>query len=347
MYADFIAVNNDLFNLNIPSVIGLTKPMPKWSVLDQQIFNRITDGVFSALMATRSFPLIRYQKSSDVCFRFAEKLQQKINDEGEFVTKMSKNSASTVLLLVDRREDPVSPLLNQWTYQAMIHELLGINDNRVDLKHVENLEQDMKEVVLSCEDDKFFSKIMYRNFGDVAEDIHNLVQDFLKNKNSQAQFQSIEDMQRIIDNFPEFKKGERNTSKHFHILEELRKIVDGRKLYDVSEIEQDIVSGIENKQNHFKQIEDMIKDLNISKLEKLRVSLLFALRYENDEKVFKLKESLRKAGLAESQVKIIDCLIEYAGKANRSGDLFSNRDYLAKGKRLFTSYFKEVQNVLL
>jgi hypothetical protein len=38
----------------------------------------------------------------------------------------------------------------------MIHEILGIKNNRVDLKHVENLEEDMKEVVLSCEDDKFF-----------------------------------------------------------------------------------------------------------------------------------------------------------------------------------------------
>ena len=44
-------------------------------------------------------------------------------------------------------------------------------------------------------------------------------------------------MQRIIENFPEFKKSERNTTKHFHILEELRKIVDGRKLYDISEVE--------------------------------------------------------------------------------------------------------------
>lgn len=33
----------------------------------------------------------------------------------------------------------------------------------------------MKEVVLSCEDDPFFRKIMYKNFGEVAEDIHNLV----------------------------------------------------------------------------------------------------------------------------------------------------------------------------
>lgn len=54
-------------------------------------------------------------------------------------------------------------------------------------------------------------------------------------------------MQRIIENFPEFKKGERNTTKHFNILEELRKLVDGRKLYDISEIEQDIVSGADSK----------------------------------------------------------------------------------------------------
>jgi vacuolar protein sorting-associated protein 45 len=85
-------------------------------------------------------------------------------------------------LIYDRREDPVTPLLNQWTYQAMIHEILEIKNNRVDLKHIENLEEDMKEVVLSCDDDKFFKSIMYKNFGEVAEDIHNLVQSFLKSK---------------------------------------------------------------------------------------------------------------------------------------------------------------------
>jgi hypothetical protein len=44
-------------------------------------------------------------------------------------------------------------------------------------------------------------------------------------------------MQRIIENFPEFKKGERNTTKHFTLLEELKKIVDQRGLYDISELE--------------------------------------------------------------------------------------------------------------
>jgi hypothetical protein len=38
-----------------------------------------------------------------------------------------------LLLVLDRRNDPVTPLLSQWTYQAMVHELMGINNGRVSL----------------------------------------------------------------------------------------------------------------------------------------------------------------------------------------------------------------------
>lgn len=43
------------------------------------------------------------------------------------------NEPAPVILLVDRKEDPVTPLLTQWTYQAMVHELIGIDANRVNL----------------------------------------------------------------------------------------------------------------------------------------------------------------------------------------------------------------------
>lgn len=61
-------------------------------------------------------------------------------------------------------------------------------------------------------------------------------------------------MQRVIENFPEFKKGERNTTKHFNILEELRKLVEARNLYEVSEVEQEIVSGNDARNKHFKSV---------------------------------------------------------------------------------------------
>ena len=41
--------------------------------------------------------------------------------------------SNPIMLLLDRRDDPVTPLLTQWTYQAMIHELIGMEDNRLTL----------------------------------------------------------------------------------------------------------------------------------------------------------------------------------------------------------------------
>jgi hypothetical protein len=80
----------------------------------------------------------------------AQDLESKINKDSSFVDKMSRSSEAgeTTILILDRHEDPVTPLLNQWTYQAMIHELLGLNSNRVDLKHLSHLSDEMKDVVL-------------------------------------------------------------------------------------------------------------------------------------------------------------------------------------------------------
>jgi vacuolar protein sorting-associated protein 45 len=58
----------------------------------------------------------------------AQDLDLKIAKDSQFMEKMSRDSKAgdTAILVLDRREDPVTPLLNQWTYQAMIHEHLGM-----------------------------------------------------------------------------------------------------------------------------------------------------------------------------------------------------------------------------
>ena len=51
-----------------------------------------------------------------------------------------------MVLILDRMDDPVTPLLSQWTYQAMVHELLGLNRNRVVLKGAPGVREDLEEV---------------------------------------------------------------------------------------------------------------------------------------------------------------------------------------------------------
>ena len=102
-------------------------------------------------------------------------------------------------------------------------------------------------------------------------------------------------MQRVIENFPEFKKSERNTSKHFNLLEELRRKVDGRKLYEVSELEQEIVTGPESRSKHMKSIVTLLEsEEGIDDSEAIRLFLLYSLRYENDDKTRLLREKVKQ-----------------------------------------------------
>ena len=41
----------------------------------------------------------------------------------------------------------------------MLHELLTINNNRVDLSNVEGISKELKEVVISPEHDEFYEKV--------------------------------------------------------------------------------------------------------------------------------------------------------------------------------------------
>ena len=60
--------------------------------------------------------------------------------------------AAPLVLLLDRRDDPVTPLLLQWTFQAMVAELLGMDTNRVDLKDAPGVRQLTFSRPVSCSD---------------------------------------------------------------------------------------------------------------------------------------------------------------------------------------------------
>lgn len=74
----------------------------------------------------------RYQHGSEHAYRLADSLYNLTYKQQYSIFDFGARS-SPVVLILDRRDDPVTPLLTQWTYQAMVHELVGINDNTVKL----------------------------------------------------------------------------------------------------------------------------------------------------------------------------------------------------------------------
>uniref|UniRef100_A0AAR2KD71 Vacuolar protein sorting-associated protein 45 n=1 Tax=Pygocentrus nattereri TaxID=42514 RepID=A0AAR2KD71_PYGNA len=334
-YGDFIAVNPHLFSLNLQG--GRS-----W---EPTVLPRVTQGLTSVLLSLKKCPMIRYQLSSDMAKRLAESVKQIITKEYELFD-FRKTEVPPLLLILDRSDDAITPLLNQWTYQAMVHELLCLNNNRIDLSRVPGINKDLKEVVLSAENDEFYANNLYLNFGEIGTNIKNLMEDFQKKRpKGQQKLESITDMKAFVDNYPQFKKMSGTVSKHVTVVGELSRLVSERQLMEVSEVEQELACQNDHS-NAQQNVRRLLQNPRVSELDAVRLVMLYALRYERHSSsiLSSLMEELNRRGVSEKYRKIVQAMIDYGGKRVRGSDLITPTDAVAITKQFFKG-LKGVENV--
>uniref|UniRef100_A0A671QXK5 Vacuolar protein sorting-associated protein 45 n=1 Tax=Sinocyclocheilus anshuiensis TaxID=1608454 RepID=A0A671QXK5_9TELE len=272
------------------------------------VLPRVTQGLTSVLLALKKCPMIRYQLSSDMSKRLAESVK--------------------------------------WTYQAMVHELLGLNNNRIDLSRVPGISKDLREVVLSAENDEFYANNLYLNFGEIGTNIKNLMEDFQKKKPKDKQkLESISDMKAFVDNYPQFKKMSGTVSKHVTVVGDLSRLVSERQLMEVSEVEQELAC--QNDHSSAQQnVRRLLQNPRVSEIDAVRLVMLYALRYEKHSSSIlpSLMEELNRKGLSERHRKMVQAVVEYGGKRVRGSDLITPTDAVAITKQFFKG-LKGVENV--
>ncbi|XP_027944092.1 vacuolar protein sorting-associated protein 45 isoform X3 [Eumetopias jubatus] len=313
-YGDYIAVNPHLFSLNI-------------------------------LGCCQKCPMIRYQLSSEAAKRLAECVKQVITKEYELF-EFRRTEVPPLLLILDRCDDAITPLLNQWTYQAMVHELLGINNNRIDLSRVPGISKDLREVVLSAENDEFYANNMYLNFAEIGSNIKNLMEDFQKKKpKEQQKLESIADMKAFVENYPQFKKMSGTVSKHVTVVGELSRLVSERNLLEVSEVEQELACQNDHS-SALQNVKRLLQNPKVTEFDAARLVMLYALHYErhSSNSLPGLMMDLRNKGVSEKYRKLVSAVVEYGGKRVRGSDLFSPKDAVAITKQ-FLKGLKGVENV--
>lgn len=347
-FGDYFAVANSLFSLNCPSTCPLSlSPASFWVSGEKLIFERNVAGILSIMLAMRRRMDVRYSEGSELVKMVAHDAVRRMTDETDLFT-FNQRDDTPLLLLLDRRDDPVTPLLHQWTYRAMLHELLGIHNNRVTFEQRENDKSTHKEVVLSPQLDSFYRQAMFNNFGDLGAAIKTLVKDYQRTTKSTAVLETIEDMQRFVDKFPELRAHSNQVSKHVSLVTELAHIVESRQLMSVSELEQELACS-DDHGTAIEKVERVLANPKLNFDDKLHVTLLYALRYENARhEIPKLKKTLRDCATnqyEQRRVNAIDEILRYAGSRHRAGDLFSNKTLLSKAAGLISGGLRGVENI--
>ncbi|TFK27729.1 Sec1-like protein [Coprinopsis marcescibilis] len=329
-FADYCPILPSLFSLNYTP--NSSRPLygstpNSW---DSRALEVTVQGLTAVLLSLKKKPVIRYEKMSPMAKKLATEIQHQINAESTLFD-FRLTQVPPLLLILDRRNDPVTPLLSQWTYQAMVHELLGIHNGRVDLSQVPSISKDLKEITLTTNTDPFFQQNYLATFGDLGSTLKDYVQNYQEKSSSTSNINSIADMKRFVEEYPQFRKLGGNVSKHVAVVGELSRLVDKHKLLEVGEVEQGLAT---NVGADYKTVHGLLLDPKVSPWNKLMLVMLYALRYQKTQtaNIASLISVLLENGVPAEDAKLVYVLLNIAGADQRQDDLFATESLLAKGR---------------
>lgn len=287
IFQDYLIINDNLFT---------TSPLKFQQQLSSAGGNGtlvdVSTSVISLLLLIKKCPIIKYETNSKELRKLSSEILYAINSNSNnnlFDDVNSKLDTPPILLLLDRKNDPITPLLSPWTYQSMIHELIGIQKNIVKVGN--------EQLTLSEQSDSFYKDSMYLNYGDLTDKVQKYVEEY-KTQTKQTstenlQTKNLADLKNFLIKFPEFKKFSSNVSKHLNLVSELDKMINQQHLWELGELQQTIVADLESHSSIKLKIHQILDNYTppqqqrpqvTSTLNKVKLVLLYALRYENTNK---------------------------------------------------------------
>lgn len=265
LFNDYLIINDNLF---------LTKNHDDNENSHSSDVTQESKKLMSLLLSLKQLPIIKFESNSINCRKLASELLYSINlnsNNNLFDSFDQDDSHKPILLILDRSNDPITPILNPWTYQSMIHEFIGIEKNIINVKN--------ENYTLN---DPFFLKSSYLNYGDLTENFSKTVEEYkqLTKTNINA---NLADLKKQLSKFPEYKKLTSNILKHLSIIEEIDLNISEENLWEIGELQQLIINGLENYNSLRSKLLVIISNTETLTIHKVKLIILFQYRFpEND-----------------------------------------------------------------
>ncbi|WFD33424.1 syntaxin binding protein 1 [Malassezia cuniculi] len=188
----------------------------------------------------------------------------------------------SVLLITDRSMDAVSPFLHEFTYQAMINDLLHIEDG-TKYKHSYTNSEGIKEeqtVELSDEDDIW---VAIRHLH-IAEAVEYLTKQFQQHMGEQSEFsanQSISGMRDMLASLPHMQSTKEKLSVHLSLAQKCMDHFEKSRLPQQAMVEQNSATHHTPEGGKPRSlVEDMVTlldDPRVSNADKVRIIALYIM----------------------------------------------------------------------
>ncbi|ONK80041.1 uncharacterized protein A4U43_C01F13140 [Asparagus officinalis] len=186
------------------------------------------------------------------------------------------------LLIVDRSIDQIAPVIHEWTYDAMCHDLLDMDGNKYiyEVQSKSGSAREQKEVLLE-DHDPLWLELRHAHIADASERLSDRMTNFVS-KNKAAQLQqrggemSTRDLQKMVQALPQYSEQMEKISLHVEIAGKINQLIRDLELRDIGQLEQDLVFGDAGA----KEVINFLRTKqDVSPENKLRLLMIYAAVY--------------------------------------------------------------------
>ena len=294
---DFLAKEERAFTLDMKNAFTAFHVKKGSSLVE----TKVADRLVTVCATLNEYPHIRYPESSKVGSKIAKLFHKKMDD---FVSQNpnwwyhggpSKSSSSGsaksergTLLLLDRANDCLTPLMHDFTYQSMVHDLLKMDGDRISYKNdtaSDPSDSETKDVLLD-ERDRLWVEIRGKHIAAVIETLSNRIRDIMNSSSGKnlgnkggGGNMSLSQMASALKALPEYREVMSKLSQHMHLSHECMEIFKKQHLLDLSELEQTLATGKDDEgrspslSDMMDQVDDQLVRMKSSK-DRLRLFLI-------------------------------------------------------------------------
>lgn len=279
------------------------------------------------------YPKVRYYRPSNamheasvLCAHLARFVQEELDGYAQWDPNFPPPSQRPTanLVITDRSMDLMAPLLHEFSYQAMAHDLLPIKDGDKVTFHTTinegTPEAEEKDMELS-DRDKVWVDNRHRHMKDtidkLMEDFRKFMQENPHFTDKEADTTNLNSIRDMLAGLPQFQEMKEAYSLHLTMAQECMNIFEKNRLMDIASVEQSLSTGLDEDlkkpKNILLSVVQLIDEDTINPLDRLRLIIMFLL-YRGGVIMEDINRLLAQASLPQQEKEVIGNLDLLGGR---------------------------------
>jgi hypothetical protein len=302
---EFIAYESQAFHLDMNNaLVGF------FGGDEAQLYKELVATRLVTLMAVlNEYPIIRFAQNQRIAAAVANTVQQRLDTLARSATGWAPNEERATLLILDRTLDPLSPLLHEFTYQAMVYDILEVDNDKYIYNFTTNTGSTQKKEVILGETDVLWPLLRHMHIADAIEWVIDNFNQFLTNNKATKlaggkQIENLKDMSEAMRAMPQYTEMLSKYSLHIHMANTAMEAFNQMGLERIAHIEQDMATGedADHKavKNVISRLPAILADTEVSRDDKIRLLIIYIISQEG------IKDQDRKRLMELANVSIQD-----------------------------------------